>query len=98
MISDAIKNSRQVIETDLLYICGCLKDEFAGLSGKRVLMTGGAGFLGHYLIQSLLYWNKNHDKADAVELTVFDNCLLGIPKWLKRLEGTKNLFLRVHNI
>ena len=98
MISDAIKNSLQVIETDLQYICGSLKDEFACLSGKRLLITGGAGFLGYYLIQTVLYWNKNHNKADAIELTVYDNCLLGIPGWLRQLEGTEHLLVKIQNI
>jgi UDP-glucose 4-epimerase len=37
-----------------------------GLDGKRVLVTGGAGFIGHYLVKHLLRNHKN-------EVTVIDN-------------------------
>jgi UDP-glucuronate decarboxylase len=92
-----LKNSKQVIEKDLAYVCENLRDELAHMAGKRLLITGGAGFLGYYLIQSILYWNSI-SKTDAIRLVVLDNYLRGIPEWLTKLERDDNLILTRHDI
>ena len=59
-----IKNAQDVVQSDLEYICNNLEEELFVLSGKRLLILGGAGFLGHYLVQTILYWNKkNKEKS-----------------------------------
>jgi nucleoside-diphosphate-sugar epimerase len=91
-------NSKHVVEKDLEYISNNLKEEFTCLSGKNLLLTGGAGFLGYYLVQSILYWNRKADKAQHIKLTVYDNYIRGVPGWLMKLEGDKNLNLVKHDI
>jgi nucleoside-diphosphate-sugar epimerase len=93
-----LQNSRDVVDKDLEYICSNLKDELVPLSGKRLLITGGAGFLGYYLIQSILRWNKTVDQAPSIQLTVYDNYIRGLPGWLTKLEGDENLTLVEHDI
>ena len=43
-----------VVTADLEHICAGLADEFASMSGKRLLIIGGAGFLGTRLARALL--------------------------------------------
>lgn len=93
-----IKTSRDVIDLDLEFICDHLHDEFSHMSGKKLLITGGAGFLGYYLIQSVLAWNDRSTQTSKIELTVFDNFIRGIPKWLTDLKGNKYLHLVEHDI
>ena len=93
-----MKNSQEVINKDSEYIYTSLRKEFACLSGKKLLITGGAGFLGYYLVQAVLYWNKQTDGVQHIQLTVYDNFIRGIPGWLTNLEGDKNLTLVKHNI
>jgi UDP-glucuronate decarboxylase len=93
-----LEKSRDVVDKDLEYICSNLKDELVRLSGKRLLITGGAGFLGYYLIQSILRWNKTVDQALSIQLTVYDNYIRGLPGWLTKLEGDENLTLVEHDI
>ena len=50
-----------VLNGDLDYMCDQLSEEFALMAGKELLITGGAGFLGYYLIQSVLHQNKRSD-------------------------------------
>jgi hypothetical protein len=37
---------QQLIDCDLDHIRANLRDEFTAMAGKRLLLTGGAGFLG----------------------------------------------------
>lgn len=86
-----------VVQEDLDYMCRQLQNELPVLSGKRVLITGGAGFLGYYLIHALLNWNAK-SQADALELDVYDNFSRGTPEWLTQLSRDPHLRLVKHDI
>lgn len=90
--------SKVVVEKDLEYIRGYLREEFPRMSGKNFLITGGAGFLGYYLVQTILSWNKREQEARAIRLSVYDNYMRGVPSWLKKLEGDRNLTLVKHDM
>lgn len=79
----------EIIETDLQYIYQNGYHELSALAGYHVLITGGAGFLGYYLVQALLYWNQHATKK--IQITVCDNFILGMPAWLKELSKEINL-------
>jgi nucleoside-diphosphate-sugar epimerase len=80
-----MEKCRDLIEEDLKFICESLREEFDQLSGHPVLITGGAGFLGYYLCQSVLYWNSNQVPSKQIPLTVIDNFLRGTPPWFSAL-------------
>lgn len=90
--------AQDVVDTDLNYICANLEEEFSILSGKKLLITGGAGFLGYYLVQSILHWNAKHAEESPIRLTIFDNYIRGIPEWLTIIESDSNLSLVKHDI
>ncbi|HVC49796.1 MAG TPA: hypothetical protein VND43_06530 [Burkholderiales bacterium] len=39
----------RIVQTDIQKILEECQDEFMGLSGKSILLTGGSGFIGSYL-------------------------------------------------
>jgi UDP-glucuronate decarboxylase len=90
--------AQTVVREDLDYICRQAAEELGALEGKQVLLTGGAGFLGYYLVQGILHWNKTNPDRPAIRLTVFDNYIRGVPEWLTALEGDTNLTLRKHDV
>ena len=55
-------NFENVIEADLNSIANSLKDEFSEMMGSNLLLIGGAGSLGFYLVKSILFWNKTQKK------------------------------------
>ena len=87
----------EIVAEDLDAIVGDLSDEFERLAGKRVLLTGGAGFLGYYLVQAVLRANRQPATSRS-RLTVFDNYVRGVPAWLEELAGNEQLTLVEHDI
>ncbi len=81
----------ELLNRDLDYIADGLRDEFARMAGKRVLITGGAGFLGYYMVQGVLHWNDRAKDKDRIHVTVFDNYVRGVPAWLEKLGGRRDL-------
>jgi nucleoside-diphosphate-sugar epimerase len=91
-------SSREVVTKDLEYICANLQEELGCLAGKKLLITGGAGFLGYYLVQSVLYWNRTAPTEQHIDITVYDNYIRGIPDWLRSLGDNPRLHLVRHDI
>ena len=75
-------NSKQIVNEDILRIEIGLKEEIDLVKGKKFLITGGAGFLGYYLVQFLTHLNN---QGANIEIIVFDNFQRGYPTWLKEL-------------
>jgi dTDP-glucose 4,6-dehydratase/UDP-glucuronate decarboxylase len=88
----------EVLEQDLSAICDDLSEEFGRMSGGRLLITGGGGFLGYYLVQSALHWNKTRARGAKIDVVVYDNYMRGVPAWLEALHGEPNLALVRHDM
>ncbi|MEM9844144.1 MAG: NAD-dependent epimerase/dehydratase family protein [Pseudomonadota bacterium] len=94
-------SAEDVIHADLEHICSELSDDFPKLSGKTMLIIGGAGFLGYYLVQALMHQNRTRFApagAAPVAITVYDNFIRGVPDWLTALEGDANLTVTRYDI
>jgi nucleoside-diphosphate-sugar epimerase len=91
-------DAKQIVAADLEYICSGLEAEFGAMGGKKVLISGGAGFLGYYLIQALLHWNRSRGDGSPIQLIVCDNYIRGVPEWLSNLEQGSTLTLLKHDI
>ena len=96
--SEKMRNALDVVHADLKLITDRLEAEFAAMSGGSLLIAGGAGFLGHYLVQSALHWNTLHPDSAPIEVVVLDSYVRGVPPWLKALERNRNLYLARHDI
>ena len=91
-------NGEQVVAADLHYICERLDDEFSAMGGKRLLITGGAGFLGYYLVQAVAAWNRDRTDAERIQMTVLDNYSRGKPEWLLGLADEQGITLAEHDM
>ena len=92
------ETAQDIVDADLAKMCVDLHQEFTTMGGKRLLIVGGAGFLGYYFVQSVLRWNETDGAANPIDVTVFDNYIRGVPEWLSALAGTPNLRLVEHDI
>ena len=94
----SMKTAMNVVQDDLATMQKSLKEELNLLSGKRLLITGGAGFLGYYLVQLIVAHNDACPQSQKIELEVWDNYQRGLPGWLKAVESSDNVQLRKHDI
>ncbi len=98
MTETLAESAAEVVVSDLDYISSALQAEFARVAGKRLLIVGGAGFLGYYMVQSVLHWNRHAGADNPILLTVYDNYIRGVPDWLSALRGDPTLELVKHDI
>lgn len=87
-----------LLNRDLDYICANLKEEFGRMAGQSLLITGGAGFLGYYLVHAALHFNKHSGRSQPIRVTVWDSFIRGTPAWLTSLAGTPNLVLEQRDL
>jgi nucleoside-diphosphate-sugar epimerase len=87
---NALPTLQEFLARDLDYICRNLRSEFDQIAGKHLLITGGGGFLGYYLVLAALHHNKQVG-ARPIDVTVWDNFVRGAPAWLSDLRGSAHL-------
>src|SRR5437868_1541121 len=91
-------SSADIVAGDLDYICTNLREEFGRMAGKDLLILGGAGFLGYYLVQSLLHWNAAALAYDRIRVTVYDSFVRGVPAWLTNLSDSGGIDRVRHDV
>lgn len=65
-----------LLASDIKEIADSLGDDVYAFSGKRILITGGRGFLGRYFTEVLTYLNKNqfwNNRMEMCEVILLDN-------------------------
>ncbi|MCK6372265.1 MAG: NAD-dependent dehydratase, partial [Gammaproteobacteria bacterium] len=67
----------RLLGRDLDYICDNLREEFARMAGTSLLITGGAGFLGYYLVLAAVHFNRTAARDQPIRITVWDNFARG---------------------
>lgn len=93
---EVMLSAEKVVNEDLQEIIYRTRSDLNQLEGKTVLLTGGAGFLGYYMVQTLLTYCQ--EAVAPIKLVVYDNFSRGHPQWLKSLADDPNLKVVQHDI
>ena len=91
-----MQSAAEIETIDIDYILDNLKDEFSVMSNSKLLLTGCAGFLGFYIMKSIIKWNDLNPN-NSIYLIACDNFIRGKPKWITNLKD-KNLKIIEQNI
>jgi nucleoside-diphosphate-sugar epimerase len=97
-MSTALETAQDIVARDLDYICSRSSTELSRMAGKHVLITGGAGFLGYYLTQAIVQWNRSVKSDQLIRLTVYENFMRGAPAWFLSLADSGEIHAVKHNI
>ena len=65
-----MQSATDIVQEDLDLLCRMLAEELKRLAGKQLLITGGAGFLGYYLVQTAMHFNQSASAADEPEASM----------------------------
>ncbi|MBT3720051.1 NAD-dependent epimerase/dehydratase family protein [archaeon] len=80
----------KIIKEDIETIAKDIMPDAEKFSGKTILITGGAGFLGQYFISVFDYLNKNTFKTPCKIISA-DNFITGIKYWVDDNENFKSI-------
>jgi dTDP-glucose 4,6-dehydratase/UDP-glucuronate decarboxylase len=94
---DLPRSAKEVVQSDIFSIAQTARDSLDLLSGKEVLLTGGAGFLG-YMFVHLLSQVGDSDGRDPIKLTIYENFSRGRKPWLDKIAARENVSLIHHDI
>ena len=90
-------SSKKIVSQDIQKIFKNCKMEIDKLSGKNLLFTGPAGFIGYLFIQTLSKIGKEDDR-EPIKIYMIDNYIRGEKTWLNSLLSEKNIKLIKHDI
>lgn len=97
-MKNGLPSLEALLDDDLSAILRHLREDLPLLAGRRILITGGAGFLGYYLVQTLDRWNREASAEHQIAITVFDNLARGEPAWIKALTDAGRVRLVRHDV
>jgi UDP-glucuronate decarboxylase len=87
----------EVLAADLDLILSLAEDEFRMLASSKLILTGGAGFLGYSLVSSICEFNRRNS-GSKISLYVLDNYFRGCPPWLEQAARETSVHLIPHDI
>ncbi len=67
-----LQSGSSVVADDLGMITDRASAELSAMAGDSLLLVGGGGFLGYYLVQAVLAWNAEN-RSQRIALAVYDN-------------------------
>lgn len=91
------KSAVEVLQGDMNHVFEGAREELNALRGRRVLVTGGGGFLGYLLCHVLGNYGEG-EGSGGISLTIFDNFSRGRRPWLDALAQKSNVEVRNFDI
>ena len=69
--------NQEIFKQDIDSVASSLEKEAPVFAGQTILMSGGAGFLGNYIVSTFLRLNETLLKSNPCKVIVMDNFITG---------------------
>lgn len=79
----------KIIKNDILEIIS--KVDNTRFTGKTILLTGGAGFLGTYFVHYFSMLNDLNILKKPCNLVIVENFIRGVPNWFESIKNRKDI-------
>ncbi|MDP3987520.1 MAG: NAD-dependent epimerase/dehydratase family protein [Candidatus Levybacteria bacterium] len=86
-----------IVSEDIKKIAKSIKNDVKKLAGKSLLISGGAGFIGSYILATMQYLNENILSRKCFVISI-DNYITGSPRGLIPIKSDKYITHKKHNI
>ena len=97
-MTEVTPSADAIVAEDTAGVRDRIGDSLDRLAGGRLLISGGAGFLGYYMTLTILAWNREVDPAQRIRLTVWDNFARGKPAWLESIRDEPEIELEQRDV
>jgi len=97
-MTEVTPSADAIVAEDTAGVRDRIGDSLDRLAGGRLLISGGAGFLGYYLTLTIMAWNREMDPAERIRLTVWDNFARGQPAWLETIRDEPEVELEQRDV
>lgn len=99
LVSPLYKEAWEWLAGDWSRVRETLKGKDNAFRGKRVLLTGAAGFLGFNFLHYFSFLNNQESNPLPVDVVAVDNFLRGRPRWITELtQADKHIQLQQFDI
>lgn len=86
------------IQNDSLEVIKNLGDLNLKFSGKTILLTGAAGFLGSQFVHYFTNLNDSKLLMEPCKLYCLDNFIRGVPRWLNDFQSRSDIIIKKNDI
>jgi len=90
-----LNNQLELNAKEIIAGLGNLNQRF---SGKKILLTGAAGFLGCHFVHYFLKVNESEILSEPCHIYAWDNYLRGTPDWMNGLEHRSDIIIQKRDI
>ena len=78
-------DQQNIINKDMDYISSNLNFNLNLFANSQILITGGAGFIGYYLVNFFFYLDKKNILKKNSKIYIWDSFIRGKPLWLEEI-------------
>ena len=87
-------DKNHIVTEDIKNIIDSIKESIRQLEDKTIIITGGTGFLGQYIVSTLAKLNKDHLRKNCKIISIDNNIVTNKKSLFKRIKDKNIIYIR----